>query len=257
MKCRKACTKALLSLSLTPAGKTIDSFTRDIKLVRDNPALLQTFYEYISIKYGVRCEVGIGLVERMIMVNSFKQLMDIDDPANDLVNKKILLYRWIGPEHLEIENVEKNVLENISEGFKGLSFLQTPTEKISCIMNIIEKLYESIGRNEGQDKILPSIVYCIIKSSVPNMYLEARFMVLYRRKHTEKCNGRCNHGLNIEVDCECLLNRIYDEREVSYYLTSVQAAVDFIRRMEFYDLKISEGEFYRNIMDAMELVRDS
>lgn len=73
MKCRKACSKALLSLSLTPAGRTIDNFTRDIKLVRDNPTLLQTFYDYISIKYGVKCEVGIGLVERMVMSDSFKQ----------------------------------------------------------------------------------------------------------------------------------------------------------------------------------------
>lgn len=182
--------------------------------------------------------------------------MDTNDPTNELVNKKILLYRWINPEHLELGDVKRNILEDISKVLRGLSFLQTPTEKISCVMDVMERLCNSVGRNKGQDKILPSIIYCIIKSSVPNIYLETRFMALYRRRNAERCKEKCNHELNIETECECLFIKTYDEREVSYYLTSVQAAVDFIRKMEFYDLKISEGEFYQNIMETIDLVRD-
>nr|AGE95887.1 hypothetical protein ECU07_1710 [Encephalitozoon cuniculi] len=148
------------------------------------------------------------------------------------------------------------MLEDISIRFKNISILQTPTEKISHIMGTIEELCSAVGRNEGQDKILPSIIYCIIKSSVPNIYLEVQFMAIYRRRGVEKCKEGCTHGLNIDVDCECLPSKTYCEREIGYYLTSAQAAVDFIRRMEFYDLKISEGEFHRNMMDAIELVKD-
>lgn len=72
MKCTKNCSKALLSLSLTPVGRTIDNFTRDMSLVKDNPGLLQTFYDYVATKYGVGCEVGAKLVERMVMADGLK-----------------------------------------------------------------------------------------------------------------------------------------------------------------------------------------
>ncbi|KAH9411072.1 hypothetical protein HK407_08g13460 [Ordospora pajunii] len=71
--CRGACVKALLSLSLTPAGKTIDSFTQDMKLVKSNPELLQTFYDYVSEKYGIKCEAGVALVEKMTITNRFNE----------------------------------------------------------------------------------------------------------------------------------------------------------------------------------------
>lgn len=183
-------------------------------------------------------------------------LLDAKDPTNELINKKILLYRWISPEHLELKNTERSVLEDISREFRGITSLQTPTEKITHMMGIMEKLCDVVGRTEGQDIILPSIIYCIIKSSLPNIYLEVRFMALYRRKSMEKCKERCNHGFSIDASCECFSSRPYDEKEVNYYLTSMQAAVEFIRKMEFYDLKISEGEFYENMMDAVKLVKD-
>ena len=72
MRCTKNCSKALLSLSLMPVGRTIDNFTKDMSLVKSNPALLQTFYDYVAAKYGIRCEIGARLVERMVMADSLK-----------------------------------------------------------------------------------------------------------------------------------------------------------------------------------------
>ena len=124
-------------------------------------------------------------------------------------------------------------------------------------MEIAEKIHSVIGRDKGQDMMLPSIIYCIIKSSAPNIYLEIQFTGLYRRRTAEMCTQECTHGLGVSIGCECFMNKTYGEREAGYYLTSLQAALDFIRRMEFYDLKISKGEFHQNIMDTIELVKDT
>lgn len=63
----------LLSVSMTPVGRTVDTFTQDMTLLKHNPSLLQTFYDYISTKYKICCEVGIALVERMVMADGSKQ----------------------------------------------------------------------------------------------------------------------------------------------------------------------------------------
>lgn len=182
-------------------------------------------------------------------------LLNTEDPTNELINKKILLYKWISPKHLEL-SMEGGELEKISEGFKDIFSSNTPTEKISRVMQIAERIYRVIGSDKGQDKMLPSIIYCIIKSSALDIYREIQFMGLYRRRASESCRDGCTHGLSIGVRCECFLDKTYKEKEVGYYLTSFQAALDFIRKMEFYDLNITKGEFHQNIMDTIELVKD-
>ena len=181
--------------------------------------------------------------------------MDINDSTNQLINKKLILYKWIKPEHLEI-GINNEKLEHLFPLFKAITSLSTPTEKIMHLMQIIERLYGAIGQHEDQGEILSAIIYCIVKSSVPNIYLEVQFMIKYRRRIVDICMPECLHGIGINMHCNCPAPRIYGEKEITYYLTSFQAAIDFIRRMEYYDLKINESEFHRNIMEAIKLVKD-
>lgn len=183
------------------------------------------------------------------------RLMDLCDSTNELVNQKILLYRWIDPRHLEIE-VGHPQVEDAIECFRAIPRRATPTEKILCIMDGVEKIHQAAGRDVGQDGMLPLVIYCIIKSAVPDIYLEIQFVVLYRRKILEQCCPDCTHNLDVHMTCSCLRRRMYCEEEATYYLTSIQAAVDFIKRMEYYDLRISEAEFDNNIADAMGLMGD-
>lgn len=73
MKCTKNCSRTLLFISQTPLGRTIDTFAQDMSLLRQNPDLLQTFYDYVSSKYGIRCNTGLALVEKMVMMDGSKQ----------------------------------------------------------------------------------------------------------------------------------------------------------------------------------------
>ncbi|KAM0672243.1 hypothetical protein OCOL_000901 [Ordospora colligata] len=181
--------------------------------------------------------------------------MDINDSTNQLINKKLILYKWIKPEHLEL-GINNESLEHLFPLFEAIASLSTPTEKIIHLMQIIEKLYGTIGQHENQGEMLSAIIYCIVKSSVPNIYLEVQFMVKYRRRIVDICMPECLHGIGISIHCNCPAPRMYGEKEITYYLTSFQAAIDFIRRMEYYDLKINESEFHRNIMEAIKLVKD-
>lgn len=182
------------------------------------------------------------------------RLLDHKDSTNELINQKILLYRWIKPEHLELK-VNQTQLEPASQTFKSISGYSTPTEKISCMMAGIEELHRVIGKNNGQEEILPSIIYCLIKSESTNIGSETQFMTLYRRRSLSMCYAGCSH--RFEINCNCIQKKVYDEKEVTYYLTSMQAAIDFIKRMEYYDLKICEIEFNQNIADAIGLMRQT
>ncbi|KAH9411073.1 vacuolar sorting protein 9 [Ordospora pajunii] len=181
--------------------------------------------------------------------------MDISDSTNQLVNRKLILYEWIRPEHLELDIHHEN-LEHLSQSLKAIPSLSTSTEKILHVMQTIERLYRIIGQHEDQGKMLSAIIYCIIKSSVTNIYLEAQFMAKYRRRIADPCTLECLHGIGINIHCDYPAPSMYSEKEITYYLTSFQAAIDFIRRMEYYDLKISESEFHANIMEAIKLAKD-
>lgn len=156
--------------------------------------------------------------------------------------------------HLELR-IEHEQFEGMLRSFKDIAALPTPTEKISCVMTGIEELYNIMGRDKGQDIMLPSIIYCLLKSATINIHSEVQFMIAYRRKGLGRCREGCDHGLGVRSECSCFKERMYDEKEAMYYLTSMQAAIDFIKKMEYYDLKIDKMEFDMKITSAMESMR--
>lgn len=182
------------------------------------------------------------------------RLFDQGSSTNDLINQKMLLYSWIRPEHLELE-IDHAQTEDALKRLRAIPESTTPTDKILCVMEGVEALYGSIGCTRGQDDMLPSLIYCLIKTGEANMYLEIQFMTLYKRESVGGCRAGCLHGLGIEVECSCLQRKQYDEKEVAYYLTSLQAAMDFIKKMEYYDLKISKAEFDQNIENSIQALR--
>jgi Rab5 GDP/GTP exchange factor len=249
MKCCRGCVRLAILLSDTSLGKTVEYFMQDIRLLKLDPAILQTFYEYVSSRYMVSCETGIAFIERVVMSNTFCMLLDTGDSVNMLVNQKMRLYRWIRPEHLEIEASEERLSE-CATSFLRISGPDTPTDKIDRFMRGVEELQGILGRSEGQDRMLPALIYCLIKSGTEDLYLHIRFMKTYQRRAYPPCCPGCTHGVGAEIKCSSGERR-YDEQEVAYYLTTALAAAEFIEKMEFYDLRVGEEEFNENIEEAM------
>lgn len=52
--------------------RVIQSFRKDFKFLKDNPILLQSFYEYVFHKYNIRNEEGMIQVERVLFEGVFE-----------------------------------------------------------------------------------------------------------------------------------------------------------------------------------------
>lgn len=227
---------------------TIRDFVECIATIETNPQVLQQFYDYLKLKYRIPCETGMLFIEKITMLNIFDKFKIKVDHVNSLVNKKMMLYQWIRPNHLEIQELD---FRRAIESLKKIGTTEVPSVKIHHLMRSITALYESVGTDVGHDGFFPYLVYCFIKSEIRDLYAHVFLMKICRRNFDQRCGFGCSHGFQTTVSCDCLFSENWGNED-GYYITTSLAAMDYIAKVEFYDLNVGMAEFDREISKRLK-----
>lgn len=248
--CSHRCVKAYVSMQETSLIGTIKDFVECVSTIETNPQVLQQFYDYLKLKYKVPCETGMLFIEKITMLNIFDKFKIRVDHANSLVNRKMMLYQWIKPAHLEIQELN---FGDVIQSLRKIGTTEVPSVKIYHLMKSIKLLYEKIGTSVGHDGFFPHLVYCFVKSEIKDLYAHIFLMKLCRRNFDQKCGFGCNHGFQTSVSCDCLFSENW-RNEDGYYITTSLAAIDYISKIEFYNLKVDMAEFDKEITKRLKKV---
>ncbi|KAI5170935.1 hypothetical protein PAEPH01_1570 [Pancytospora epiphaga] len=250
-KCLNACTRAIITLEKTSILLTIEDFLGNLEISTLKNDIILAFYDYIGKKYQITCEAGMLFVERVLTLHTFNTMYHEEDTRNTLINAKVALYSWLKPVHLKLE-VE--IPENIVKAFKRLTLSTVPTVKLNAFMHAIEGLYEIIGRKCGHDTLFSALVYCLIKSQISDLMLHFKYMKLFYRPHYGRCDVICFHGFTISVRCTCLCREDWKGEE-EYYLVVALAALEYIQKIEYYNLTVSVTEFNMEISERLKSIK--
>ncbi|KAL6121514.1 hypothetical protein NUSPORA_01544 [Nucleospora cyclopteri] len=247
--CKNICTVALISLKKTSLYSVIDDFTSKIDINNVDSLEINQFYTYISQKYSIKCEMGMLFIEKMVVYNLFHKFKLNKNSSNRLLNEKILLYQWIKPEHLKLPK-DIDLQQNIAD-FHKIHRSNVPSVKIFYLMKAVKHLYKKIGETTSYDTILSCIIYCLIRSKIKDLFVHISFMRMFRRDYFNDCNAKCDHGFSININCDCLISYNWKNEE-KYYLTTCEAAIEWIQKVEYYNLSIEINEFEKEITDKMK-----
>eukprot|EP00039_Didymoeca_costata_P009181 m.121344 g.121344 ORF g.121344 m.121344 type:complete len:455 (+) comp14389_c0_seq2:240-1604(+) len=176
--------------------------------------------------------------ERYIMSHIYDLVFSAEeeDEEKDIVlQERIREFRWIEPRHLDasfdLEN--ENVLASFHKAQEELIVMDSkhaPIDKMKCVVEaskaIFTMLEKSKGNEAGADDFMPVLIYCLLQANPPMIYSNLQF--LNRFCNPEKLNSG----------------------EAGYYFTNLYSAVSFIEQLSSQSLKISDGEFYRQIHGA-------
>ena len=152
-----------------------------------------------------------------------------DDPQrDDIVTRKMDLYKWIEPRHLDIpSHYNIDFLEYAGEQLLKINDYKAPRDKLICILNCCKLIYETKDEGISADDFFPLLLLTVIKSATPKLVSNVEYISGYR--DSEKLKG-----------------------ESAYYYTNLKAAISFIeKKLDMNSLSIEREEFNRNIDSAV------
>ncbi|EJW03451.1 hypothetical protein EDEG_02216 [Edhazardia aedis USNM 41457] len=146
-------------------------------------------------------------------------------------------------------------IDDIIVEFKKITTIKLPHSKIGLIMKIFELIYSTLNVTTYDDAF-SVFIYIVIKSQIENLYLNLKYIKNYRRRKIEECKlSDClhfNHCQRLEI-CDCYIS--ISENEYDYYLTSFEACMVFIERLEYKNLNISKEEFDQKVLDILPQIK--
>ncbi|CCH60424.1 hypothetical protein TBLA_0C06290 [Henningerozyma blattae CBS 6284] len=128
-----------------------------------------------------------------------------------LLKNKINEYKFMKPEYLDITNVETERLDkfvNFSvDELSKVNGYKAPRDKVVCILNSCKVLFGILKQSQlegkGADTFIPLLIYTLLKSDIENLVSNVRYIERFRFEN-------------------------FIRGEESYYLSSLQAAINFI-----------------------------
>lgn len=151
-------------------------------------------------------------------------------------------FSWILGVHLDVDLNEiamrkhetskesLSYLDHATEQLNKMNSYRAPRDKIICILNsckIIFNMLKVSNQETNADAFMPLLILLIIKAKTPNLISNLHYIERYRGEEW------VNHG------------------ETSYYISSIQGAISFVRNIKKEDLSISDEEYDAN-MEAWE-----
>ena len=76
-------------------------------------------------------------------------------------------------------------------------------------------------------------------------------MKVFRRGFYKACKIGCRHGFAIPICCNCMEYNNWNGED-EYYLVTAMAAMEYIEKLEYYNLNIEVGEFEEQISKKIE-----
>lgn len=162
-----------------------------------------------------------------------------DDVSDDLTFElQIEKFNWVLGVHLDVDldqllaqkrsNSKDKIdyLEHAREQLNKINDYRAPRDKIICILNsckVIFSLLKVTNNETNADSFIPLLILVIMKAKAPNFISNIRYILRFRGSKW------LNHG------------------ETSYYLSTIEAAVNFIQDIKQEDLTIDESHFYAHV----------
>lgn len=170
-----------------------------------------------------------------------QELVKNDVLEDESFSKQIEKFNWVNGVHLDIDleklsgeqaNSEKNrFFFDLAVGeLSKINNYRAPRDKTVCILNFSKVILGFLRVNQQEtnaDSFVPLLILIIIKAKVKNLISNIRYIQRYRRE------GWIGHG------------------ETSYYLSSLEAAIDFIKKLNKSNLTVDERE-YQAHMEAWD-----
>lgn len=170
-----------------------------------------------------------------------QELVKNDVLEDESFSKQIEKFSWVNGVHLDIDleklsgeeaNSEKNIFFfDLAVGeLSKINNYRAPRDKIVCILNFSKVILGFLRVNQQEtnaDSFVPLLILIIIKAKVRNLISNIRYIQRYRRE------GWIDHG------------------ETSYYLSSLEAAIDFIKKLNKSNLTVDKRE-YQAHMEAWD-----
>ncbi|CAH7668067.1 vacuolar protein sorting-associated protein 9 [Phakopsora pachyrhizi] len=158
-----------------------------------------------------------------------------DDLERDIVlSQKMNLFYWVADRHLDMNlppDEADGFLEFAKTELLKINSYKAPRDKMICILNcckVIFGLIRHINQNEGDaDSFVPILILVVLRAQPKNLISNVQYIQRFR--NPEKMRG-----------------------ENGYYLSSLNAAISFIERLEHSMLSnISKSEFEYNVEQAI------
>jgi hypothetical protein len=170
-------------------------------------------------------------IERYLMSKVYIKALFIneEDAQIDLkLRKKMLIHAWIEPKHLEI--IDSRPMRDTAHYREAIHALQqlrqarSPIEILHHVASHARSLAQWLQEESiTADDLFPHIIYSILQYNIPNLYSIHMFATRFRA--AQKISG-----------------------EIEYHMTSLSAAIAFIRDLSWASLaNISEEEYNQRI----------
>ncbi|QEU60740.1 Vps9 [Kluyveromyces lactis] len=165
---------------------------------------------------------------------------DLLDDAK--LRDKILEFRFLGPEHLDIipDLINGKLHSFIALSAKELAKInqyRSPRDKMVCVLNSCKVLFGLLKHNNklngGADHFVPLLIFTLLKSDVPHLISNVRYIERFRFPS-------------------------FLMGENAYYLSTLQGAVNFILDMDIDSISILETdkEFNKKYSQNQEEIKD-
>lgn len=239
------------------ASRDTQAFIRDFSRKDISTLEMQHIYKifmrHMRANRHIRCRVGMFYLEKYILSGYYRHLMfdKCEGTRNQFINNKVTLYQWIMPEFLDAK-ISNEYIRDASVFCEMINSVHTPTEKLYCIIEISKLVYVYGGGNIGQEDFLPVFIFTFIHLQTRDLLFNLLYIQRYMPVTAARCHGECTHIGNIHTDlqesCECTIRvPLCSAKETLFYLTNFEAAVVFIERLEYGNLKVDQDTYNRQI----------
>jgi hypothetical protein len=164
-------------------------------------------------------------VEKLVMTKIYETAFcspySDDYEKDDILLKKVLLFGWIEPHHLDLKGeYNEAMIQAASKELERLNSFKSPRDKLICIMNSCKFMYNIQKDTKSADEFLPLLIYTILKTNPAKLHSNIEYISNYR--NPEKLTS-----------------------EYGYYLTNMIAATSFILKLDRNSLTIEQEEYER------------
>eukprot|EP00866_Antonospora_locustae_P000653 jgi/Antlo1/653/346 len=215
--------------------------------------IYRVFMRHMRANRHVKCNVGMFYLEKYILSGYYRYFVFDKWVAarNQFINNKVTLYQWIMPEYIDAK-ISSAYIQDVSVFCKMINSVHTPTEKLHCIIEISRLVYMHGGGNIGQEEFLPVFIFTFIHLQTRDLLFNLLYIQWYMPMPAARCHGECIHIGNtrndLQENCECTIRvPCCSAKETLFYLTNFEAAIVFIERLEYENLKVDQDTYNKQI----------
>lgn len=229
--------------------RSLWSTSEQKKLINDFKLFIYdkfSLYEPFSLLDNTKLTNAQEGIEKLIMGKLYSQcfspnlnaVLKLDEGhQNDVLGdeqlkSKIDEFKFITPEHLDIIGPIKGNLDKFvkisGRELSKINNFKSPRDKMVCVLNSCKVIFGILNHNRlnktGADSFIPLLIYTIIKSDIDNLYSNIKYIERFRYDN-------------------------FIRGESSYYISSLQAAVDFIIKLDNEQLTIQNSQEFNKMYD--------